>query len=368
VSRTARLPLAAISLASASVLLAAGCSQTSSGSASSGTADTAASASAATAAKPAPFSKGAVKVALVRQSGAGDYFEQWGTGAKAQAKALGIDLTVYDAQADNAKQATDLSSAINSGAKAIIVDHGFPATIQPQIDAAVKKGIKVVVYDVDQTNSKVISTEQDDASMASAVLDVMAADLGKNAKVGYVNVAGYAALDKRDSVWKKAVESNGWTQEFKVGKVTDSTATDNVPLVSAALTQHSDVTGIFAPYDELAKGTLLAVQNKKLAGKVKVFGADISNADIQAITADNSPWVATAGTDPSAVGAAVVRTTALELAGQLNKTSVEFPAVAITRDFLVSKKIKNMDELRAALPALNLSKVSTADWIANVAH
>jgi simple sugar transport system substrate-binding protein len=42
--------------------------------------------------------------------------------------------------------------------------------------------------------------------------------------------------------------------------------------------------------------------------------------------------------------------------------------VAITRDFLVSKKIKNMDQLRAALPALNLSKVSTADWIANVAH
>jgi simple sugar transport system substrate-binding protein len=365
-SRTARLPLAALSLASASVLLAAGCSQSSS--ASNSTADTAASASAATGKKPAPFSQGNVKVALVRQSGAGDYFEQWGNGAKAQAKALGIDLTVYDAQADNAKQATDLSSAINSGAKAIIVDHGFPATIQPQIDKAVKKGITVVVYDVDTTNSKVISTEQDDASMAQVVLDVAGKELGTGAKVGYVNVAGYAALDKRDSVWKKALAANNWTQEFKVGKVTDSTATDNVPLVSAALTQHSDVTGIFAPYDELAKGTLLAVQNKKLAGKVKVFGADVSNADIQAIIAKNSPWVATAGTDPSAVGAAVVRTTALELAGQLNKTSVEFPAVAITRDFLVSKKIKNMDQLRAALPALNLSKVSTADWIANVAH
>ena len=142
-------------------------------------------------------------MALVRQSGAGDYFEQWGNGAKAQAKALGIDLTVYDAQADNAKQATDLSSAINSGAQAIIVDHGFPATIQPEIDKAVKKGIKVVVYDVETATKGVVSTEQDDASMAQAVLDVMAKDLGKNAKVGYVNVAGYAALDKRDSVWKR---------------------------------------------------------------------------------------------------------------------------------------------------------------------
>ncbi|MGW1620723.1 substrate-binding domain-containing protein [Streptomyces sp. NPDC002172] len=362
-----RLPLAALSLASVSALVLSGCSQSSDASTKTGS-DTAASASAATGKKPAPFSKGTVKVALVRQSGAGDYFEQWGNGAKAQAKALGIDLTVYDAQADNAKQATDLSSAINSGAQAIIIDHGFPATIQPEIDQAVKKGIKVVVYDVDQSNKSVVSTEQDDASMAQAVLDVMAKTVGKNTKVGYVNVAGYAALDKRDTVWKKALTANGWTQEFKVGKVTDSTATDNVPLVSAALTQHSDVTGVFAPYDELAKGTVLAVQNKKLQGKVKVFGADVSNADIQNMTAAGSPWVATAGTDPSAVGAAVVRTAALELAGQLNASSVEFPAVAITRDFLVKNKIGNMDQLRTALPALNLSKVSTADWIPNVAH
>ncbi|MCW8100077.1 substrate-binding domain-containing protein [Streptomyces tauricus] len=360
------LPFAALSMASASALLLAGCSQSSD--ASQKTADSAAPAATATGKKPAPFSEGKVKVALVRQSGAGDYFEQWGNGAKAQAKALGIDLTVYDAQADNAKQATDLSSAINSGAKTIIVDHGFPATIQPEIDKAVKKGIKVVVYDVETTNKSVVSTKQDDASMAQAVLDVMADELGKDAKVGYVNVAGYAALDKRDRVWKKTADTNGWQQAFKVGKVTDSTATDNVPLVSAALTQHSDVAGVFAPYDELAKGTVLAVQNKKLQSKVKVFGADVSNADIQNMTAKDSPWVATAGTDPSAVGAAVVRTAALELAGQLNKTSVEFPAVAITQDFLKSKKIENMDQLREALPALNLAKVSTADWIPNVAH
>ena len=166
------LPLAALSLASVSALVLSGCSQSTD--ASRDTGDSAAPAAAATGKKPAPFSAGAVKVALVRQSGAGDYFEQWGNGAKAQAKALGIDLTVYDAQADNAKQATDLSSAINSGAKAIIIDHGFPATIQPEIDKAVKKGIKVVVYDVETATKGVVSTKQDDASMAQAVLDVMA--------------------------------------------------------------------------------------------------------------------------------------------------------------------------------------------------
>ncbi|GAB0107755.1 substrate-binding domain-containing protein [Nocardia sp. JMUB6875] len=346
------------------VLLATACSQ--SGGGATGPQATS-SVAQATGPRPAPFDHGAVPVALVRQSGAGDYFEQWGQGAKAQAKALGIDLSVYDAQADNARQATDLSTAINSGVRAIIVDHGFPATLEPLIDQAVGKGITVVTYDVDTTNSKVVTTSQNDADIATAAIGALATAIGKNAPVGYVNVAGYAPLDRRDAVWQRALGDNGWTQAFKVGKVTDSTATDTVPLVSAALTQHGDVKGIFAPYDELAKGATLAVQNKRLSG-VKVVGADISNADIQAITAADSPWVATAGTDPSAVGAAVVRTAALQLAGQLGKQSVQFPAVAVTRDLLVSKQIQNLDQLRAAVPALALGQVSAADWIPVVAH
>jgi hypothetical protein len=52
-----------------------------------------------------------LKVALVRQSGIGDYFEQWGSGAKAQLDAAGATVDVYDARNDNAKQATDFNTA-----------------------------------------------------------------------------------------------------------------------------------------------------------------------------------------------------------------------------------------------------------------
>jgi simple sugar transport system substrate-binding protein len=350
---------------SAVAMLAAACAQSTSASTSS--AGEAATVT-ATGAKPAAFASGNVKVALVRQSGAGDYFEQWGSGAQKQAAAISIDLTVYDAQNDNAKQATDLTTAINSGVKAIIVDHGFQSTIDPVLQQAVDKGITVIAYDLVTSVKGVITTEQDDTDMATKVLTEAAKSVTKGDQVGYVNVSGYAALDKRDTVWGPTVAKNGWTQAFKVGKVTTSTATDNVPLVSAALTQNPVVKAIFAPYDELAKGAVLAVQNNNLAGKVKVYGIDISNADIQIITAANSPWAATASTDPSAVGSAVVRTAALQIAGQLNKSSVSFPAVLITQDLLRSKNISNMTQLRAALPDLSLSGVSTANWITNVAY
>ena len=183
----------------------------------------AASASAATGKKPAPFSKGTVKVALVRQSGAGDYFEQWGNGAKAQAKALGIDLTVYDAQADNAKQATDLSSADQLRRAG---DHRRPR-LPGHDPARDRQGGRRRASRSSSTTSRQRQRKASSApsrttpSMAQAVLDVMAKDSSAtDAKVGYVNVAGY----RRPRQARHRLEVDGrrataGSRQFKVGKV-----------------------------------------------------------------------------------------------------------------------------------------------------
>jgi simple sugar transport system substrate-binding protein len=55
--------------------------------------------------KPAGFKDG-FTVALVRQSGVGDYFEQWGRGAQAQIEAAGGKVTSFDARGDNGRQVT----------------------------------------------------------------------------------------------------------------------------------------------------------------------------------------------------------------------------------------------------------------------
>jgi len=102
------------------------------------------------------------------------------------------------------------------------------------------------------------------------------------------------------------------------------------------------VKAIFAPYDELTKGTVSAIEQNKLGTKVAAYGIDISNADIELMTRKDSPWKATATTDPSAVGAAVTRTMALQLAGQLGKREVMFPGVLVTQSFLLENQIKNI--------------------------
>ena len=322
-------------------------------------------ATAAAAEKPAPFDKGPLKIALVQYSGAGDYFELWTKGARKQADAVDLSMQRYDAQADDARQAADMKTAIKSRVAGIIVDHGRSPTLCPLINQATDAGIAVVVYDVKVADCapKAVETAQNDADLATLVLTQMAKDIGESVPVGYVNPFVIAPLERRDVVWKKFVADHKWKQKFEVGKFSHEVAADNARLAAAALKQHPEVKAVFAPYDELTKGTVTAIQQNKLASKVAAYGIDISDADIELMTKKDSPWKATATTDPSAIGAAVTRTMALELSGQLGRKQVVFPGILVTQIFLLREQIKNMDDLRAKLPDLNLAKVSSAAWI-----
>ena len=362
----------AVAAAVSSLLLVSACSQgggTETAAESAAPAATAAASEAAeVAAAPAPFDAGPVNIALVQNSGAGDYFQQWTNGARQQAEAIGMEMEIYDAQADNAKQATDMETAIGSGVAGIVVDHGQADTMCPLIKKATDAGIPVVVYDIEITECApdAVETQQSDANLAELVLTQMATDLGKDIPVGYVNVLGIAPLDRRDVVWQEFVKNNNWDQKFFVGKFTNAVATDNAQLVDAALKANPDVVGIFAPYDELTKGTVSAIEQNNLQDKVSAYGIDISNADIEVMTKDGSPWKATATTDPNAIGAAVLRAMALKLAGELDSNEIFFPGVLVTQQFLLDNGIKNMNELRAAMPELNLTQEMAAPWIASV--
>ena len=320
----------------------------------------------ATAEAPAPFDGDEpVQIALVQNSGAGDYFQQWTSGARKQTEAVGIEMQVYDAQADNARQATDMEVAIGSGVDGIIVDHGQADTMCPLINDALDAGLPVVVYDIEVSECapEAVETAQSDADLATLILDKMAEDLGADQPVGYVNVLGIAPLDRRHAVWEEVVAEQGWSQDFFVGEFTNSVATDNARLVDAALKANPGVAGIFAPYDELTKGAVSAVRSNGLEGSIKVYGVDISTADIEIMTAEGSPWVATATTDPNAIGAAVVRVMALELAGEVAEREVVFPGTLVTQDFLREEGIQNLEALRKVMPELSMTDVATADWI-----
>lgn len=313
---------------------------------------------------PAPFDKGGVKIALVNYLSTGDFFQAYEAGAQKQAKALGIDLRIYEGRQDAAEEREQIQQAISLGVSAIIVNHGLPESLKDVVQRALDKGIKVVAFDVDLNNPKVPQIEQSDHDLATLLLNQIVKDNGDAFSAGYVYVAGFAPLDRRDAVWREFKSTHPGVQEkARWGTVDNPIAQSVANQAAAAYRAHPDIRVVFAPYDEFARGAKLAADEANIGSKIRIYSADISTADIEAIRAPNSPWVATAATNPAVVGAVSVRAAALEVAGEDPGHHIVVKPTLITRDDLVKNDIKTIAELGAKFPAFRSSDAASAAWI-----
>ncbi len=248
---------------------------------------------------PAPFDKGGVKVALISYISSGDFFQAYQAGAEAQAKALGIDLRVFPGKQNAAEQREQVQQAINLGVQGIVVDHGLPESLGDVVQQAVDAGVKVVAFDVNLNNPAVPQVEQSDHELARLALEQAVKDNGTSFKAGYVYVAGFAPLDRRNEVWDKFKTDNpDVVEKARFGNVSDTTATSTADQAKAAFAANPDISVVFAPYDEFARGVKLAAADLGIAEKLKIYSADVSTADIQEIVEEGSPWVATVATNP----------------------------------------------------------------------
>jgi len=313
---------------------------------------------------PAPFDKGGVKVALISYISAGDFFQAYQSGAEAQAKAAGIDLRVFPGRQDAAQQRDQIQQAINLGVKGIVIDHGQPEALGDVVQKALDAGIKVVAFDVNLANPAIPQVEQSDHELAKLALEQAVKDNGTAFKAGYVYVAGFAPLDRRNEVWDTFKAANkGVVEKARFGNVSDTTATSTADQAKAALTANPDITVVFAPYDEFARGVKLAAADLGVADKIKIYSADVSTADIQEITEDGSPWVATVATNPAVVGAVSIRAVALSIAGEQVPHSILVEPALLTQDSLRKAGVKTIEELAAKVPSFSQSDAVNAPWL-----
>lgn len=313
---------------------------------------------------PAPFDKGGVKVALISYISSGDFFQAYQAGAEAQAKALGIDLRVFPGKQNAAEQREQVQQAINLGVQGIVVDHGLPESLSDVVQQAVDAGVKVVAFDVNLNNPAVPQVEQSDHELARLALEQAVKDNGTSFNAGYVYVAGFAPLDRRNEVWDKFRADNpGVVEKARFGNVSDTTATSTADQAKAAFAANPDISVVFAPYDEFARGVKLAAADLGIADRLKIYSADVSTADIQEIVEEGSPWVATVATNPAVVGAVSVRAVALRIAGQDVPKQILVKPALLTQEALRQAGVKTIEELAAKVPAFSASDAVTADWI-----
>src|SRR6202790_3599143 len=135
---------------------------------------------------PAPFDKGGVKIALVSYLSQGDYFEAYEAGVARQAKALGVDLHIFQGKQDAAQQREQIEQAISLGVEGLIVSHGQPESLKDVVQKALDGGIKVVAKDVDLGNPRVPLISQNDHEIARQVLQQALKENGSSFPAGYV--------------------------------------------------------------------------------------------------------------------------------------------------------------------------------------
>jgi len=210
--------------------------------------------------------------------------------------------------------------------------------------------------------------------MAQEVLNQALLNQGMNKNVGYVNDLAFAPLLDRDKVWEEMKTANNWTQVFFVDEAASYGTPERLQsaikreLVAAATLEKVEVDFIYAPWDYLSVNTVKALQATSSNGTA-VYGADINNDDIQVMTKPDSPWKATAGVDPRAIGAALVRMVAISASGNdLGGDDIEIPVELVTQEFLLDNNVTNMDELVLIDPELTLLGFMQACWIDSIEY
>lgn len=305
-----------------------------------------------------PFSEKEIRIAHVRYLSQGDFPELYLKGVKRQAEALGFKLDVYDARQDASLQRNQLEQAILKRYDGIVLQHGFTDSLKDLADMAVQNNIKVVAFDVNAANPSIPQINQDDHLIARMSLEQAIIDNGQKWKAAYVYVPGIPPLDRRDEVFAEFKEKySGITEVARFGTMNNPIPNQVADQAAAVFRANPDISVAFSPYDEFAKGIKIAVDEAGLSNSVKIYSADISNSDIQAMREPNSAWVATTATNPSIMGEVSVRALAILLKGDPIASQITVPPTLITQDMLNDKDIKNMDDLMNKIPSFSSSDV-----------
>ncbi len=316
---------------------------------------------------PAPFDGSAgrqLHIAHISYLVEGEFMQMYRAGLEAQAQELGMRVTVLGRQGDAQAQANFVNQAINLGVDGIVIQHGLTETMRGPAQDALDAGIPVVAFDVDLQNSNIPQVAQNDPQHGLNAITAIVEDFGGNVDMAYVRVAGILPLDKRDGPIQEIVAAYpNVSIVAQTGTLDSPIAVRNADQAQAVLRANPSIQAYLAPYDEFAKGIVLALEELEMTDSVRVYSIDISTQDIEIMTQPGSPWVMTSAVNPAEMGAVSVRTLAQVMAGEDVPRDVLVEPMIFTADMLREAGVTNMEELMASFAAFNESPAARSIWM-----
>lgn len=254
------------------------------------------------------------------------FFVTLSDGAKNAAKEKGIELTVVDAGDDSAKQINDIEDLISKNIKVLIVNPVDSDAVASAVEAATKKGIKVIAVDRAVNGADIeCQIASDNVAGAKMAAEYLKELVGSGAKVAELEgVPGASASIDRGKGFHEVAD-----KDLKV--VSSQTANFNraegLSVMENILQGNGDIKGVFAHNDEMALGAIEAIAS---TGKdIKVVGFDATDDARKAV--EDGTMAATVAQQPDLMGKTAVETAITIMEGKSVEKSIPVEVTLIKK-------------------------------------
>lgn len=318
---------------------------------------------------PERFTEEDTKIRVIRKIGGDDHTAQFLAGASEEGNSLGFDVDVFTANGDTARFHDAIAQAIDENVDGLIISHGDDSATFDAVEEAREKGIEVVAFDsipelTDLDNVTV--TSQDDEALAELALEQLVQDYDGEANLVYLWVDGFPPMVRRNNIYTDYMnEYEGLNEIDRFGVAAEDTTGQTQNAVASMLNAHSEgeIDAIFATWDAFAIGAARAV-NEAGRDEIAIYGIDVSNADLEIMQQEGSPWKYTAAVDPKLVGAVNMRILAKKIAGEDTPDTYDLEATLISQEQLQESDAPvNMESLQELIPGWGQTDEFLEDWM-----
>ncbi|MEU2423218.1 substrate-binding domain-containing protein [Streptomyces sp. NPDC007851] len=272
---------------------------------------------------------GTQKVGLSLSTLNNPFFVQIRSGAEAEAKKLGVDLTVTDAQNDASQQANQLQNFTSSGLGAIIVNPVDSDAASNSVKAADKADIPVIAVDRGVNDARTDTlVASDNVRGGELAAQTIADKLGGHGKIVILQgQAGTSAARERAQGFANGLRAYPGIQVV-AQQPADFDRTKGLDVMSNLLQAHPDIQGVVAANDEMALGAIKAL-GSKAGTSVSVVGFDGTPDGLTAVK--NGTLYASVAQQPSQLGKIAVDSALKAIQDKKIDPTIKVPVKVITK-------------------------------------
>ncbi|MGG1401246.1 ribose ABC transporter substrate-binding protein RbsB [Bacillus salipaludis] len=238
-----------------------------------------------------------VKIGLSVSTLNNPFFVSLKNGVQKEAKVLGMEVKVVDAQNDSAKQINDVEDLIQQGVDVLLINPTDSAAISTAVQSANNIGIPVITLDRSADKGKVAAlVASDNIKGGEMAGNYIVKKLGEKAKVAELEgVPGASATRERGKGFHNIADQKLNVVEQQSA---DFDRTKGLTVMENLLQANPDIQAVFAHNDEMALGAIEAINS---SGKnIMVIGFDGNDDALKAIKAGKME--ATVAQQPELIG------------------------------------------------------------------